>query len=422
MAAIWTEEAKLGRWLRIELAVCRAWHERGVIPAEDLAEIESKAAFSVERTREIESTTNHDVVAFLTNVAEHIGPASRWVHYGLTSSDVLDTGTALAIADSAPILLAEQAALTKVLRDRALEHWETVAVGRTHGIHAEPTTFGFKLAGFAFESRRNEHRLATAFAGASVGTLSGAVGTYAMLDPALEAEVLKDLHLEVEPAATQVIPRDRHAELLSQMAVAASGLDRLATELRHLQRTELREAEEAFTVGQKGSSAMPHKRNPITGERISGLARVLRGNAIAALENVALWHERDISHSSVERVILPDSHILLDYLIATTRKLVAGLVVYPERMATVLRSSHGLVFSQRVLLELVERGMTREVAYSTVQRNALKAWDGGVSFRDLLGQDPDVTAILPEGDLDGLFDPRHHLRLLDVVRARVEAL
>ncbi|MBI2684548.1 MAG: adenylosuccinate lyase [Actinobacteria bacterium] len=422
MAALWSDEAKLGRWLRIELAVCRAWHRRGVVPAEDLAVIERRAAFSLERTLEIERTTNHDVVAFLTNVAENIGPQSRWVHYGLTSSDVLDTGLGLAIADAGALLLAEQARLTQTLRDRALEHGDTIAVGRTHGIHAEPTTFGFKLAGFAFESRRNEERLRTAVAQASVGTLSGAVGTYAMLDPALEADVLSELGLGVEPAATQVVPRDRHAELVAQMAVAASGLDRLATELRHLQRTELREAEEAFTVGQKGSSAMPHKRNPITGERISGLARVIRGNAVAALENVALWHERDISHSSVERVILPDSHILLDYLLATTTRLVDGLVIYPERMREILESSHGLIFSQRVLLELVERGLTREVAYAIVQRNGLRAWDERRSFRELIARDPEVTALLSPDEIAACFDPAFHTRHLAGVMERVAAL
>ena len=422
MATLWTDEARLSRWLKVEIAVCRAWAARGVIPAEDLATIEAKAAFTVERSREIERTTNHDVVAFLTDVAEHVGPASRWIHYGLTSSDVLDTGLGLVLADAGKLLLAGQAKLTHTLRDRAIEHRATVTVGRTHGIHAEPTTFGFKLAGFAFESRRNEERLAAAIRGVTFGSLSGAVGTYAMLDPALEAEVLGALGLAVEPVATQVIPRDRHAELLAQLAVAASGLDRLATELRHLQRTELREAEEAFTVGQKGSSAMPHKRNPITGERISGLSRVIRSNAIAGFENVALWHERDISHSSVERVILPDSHILMDYLLHLGNRLVEGLVVYPDRMTEVLESSHGLIYSQRILLELVERGMTREAAYTLVQRSGLRAWDEGRSFKELLGKDPEIGSHLGAADLDRLFDPSFHVRHLDEVMERVAAL
>jgi adenylosuccinate lyase len=422
MAGIWTEQAKLQRWLDVEIAVCRAWARRGVVPPEDLAAIEANAAFSVERTLEIEKTTNHDVVAFLTNVAEHVGPASRWVHYGMTSSDVLDTGLALAVKQAGAILLREQAALTQTLMTRALEHADTLCVGRTHGIHAEPTTFGLKLAGFAFESRRNEERIARAFEGASVGKLSGAVGTYAMLAPDLEAEVMKELGIEAEPSATQVVARDRHAELVAALAVAASSLDRLATELRHLQRTELREAEEAFTKGQKGSSAMPHKRNPITAERISGLARVIRGHAVAALEDVALWHERDISHSSVERVILPDATILLDYLLATTRRLVEGLVVSPERMRAVLDSSHGLVFSQRVLLGLVERGLTREDAYALVQRNAMRAWDEGTDLRDLLADDPDVMAVLDPDDLGELMDPGWYVRHADEVMGRLRAL
>ncbi|MCU0306995.1 MAG: adenylosuccinate lyase [Thermoleophilia bacterium] len=422
MAGLWTEEAKLGRWLRVELAVCRAWHRRGVVPAEDLRQIEERAAFSVERTREIERTTNHDVVAFLTDVAEHVGPASRWVHYGMTSSDVLDTGLALAMRQSGEILLREQAALTETLKARALEHARTVCVGRTHGVHAEPTTFGMKLAGFAFESRRNEERLRDAVAGAAVGKLSGAVGTYATLPPDLEAEVMDELGLGAEPVSTQVVPRDRHAQLVQAMALAASGLDRLATEARHLQRTEVREAEEAFTAGQKGSSAMPHKKNPITAERISGLARVIRGNAVAALEDVALWHERDISHSSVERVILPDSFTLLDYLLVIGRRLVEGLVVRPERMAEVLAASHGLVYSQRVLLGLVEHGLTREEAYAVVQRNAMRAWETGTPLRDLLAADDQAAGRLSAADLDALFDPAWHTRHVDEVMERVRAL
>lgn len=422
MAALWTEEAKLGRWLAVELAVCRAWARRGVVPEDDLRTIEARAAFSVERTREIERTTNHDVVAFLTDVAEHVGPASRWVHYGMTSSDVLDTGLALALRDGGRALVREQAALTQALKARALEQAGQVVVGRTHGVHAEPTTFGLKLAGFAFESRRNEQRLAAAVEGAAVGKLSGAVGTYATLPPDLEAEVMAELGLQAEPVSTQVVPRDRHAALVQAMALAASGLDRLATEVRHLQRTEVREAEEAFTKGQKGSSAMPHKRNPITAERISGLARVIRGNAVAALEDVALWHERDISHSSVERVILPDSFTLLDYLQATTRRLVEGLVVHPDRMAAVLTSSGGLVYSQRVLLGLVEHGLTREEAYAVVQSNAMRSWDEGTPLRDLLAADERVRAHLAPAELDELFDPGWHTRHVDEVMDRVRAL
>jgi adenylosuccinate lyase len=422
MAALWTEEAKLARWLEVELEVCRAWGARGVVPAEDLAAIEERAAFTVERTQELERTTNHDVVAFLSDVAEHVGPASRWVHYGMTSSDVLDTGLALAVRRAGALLLAGQAALTATLRDMALRHRDTLCVGRTHGIHAEPTTFGLKLAGHALESRRNEERLADAVAGASVGKLSGAVGTYAMLEPAIEADVLEALGIAGEPIATQVVARDRHAWLVCAMAVAASSLDRLATELRHLQRTELREAEEAFTAGQKGSSAMPHKRNPITAERISGIARVVRGHAVAAMEDVALWHERDISHSSVERIILPDAFLALDYMLAKARTLVEDLVVRPERMLAVLESSHGLVYSQRVLLGLVESGLTREEAYALVQRNAMRAWDEGRPLRELLEGDPEVAGRLPAERLRALMDPSWYTRHVPELMERVSGL
>ncbi len=422
MASIWTDDAKLQRWLDVEMAVCRAWAARGVIPVEDLHEIETKAAFTVERTLEIEKTTNHDVVAFLTNVNENIGPASRWVHYGMTSSDVLDTGLALAMVQSGAILIEGQAALTQALKARALEHRDTVCVGRTHGVHAEPTTFGLRLAGFALESRRNEARLRRAHEQIAFGKLSGAVGTYAMLDPSIEAEVMGELGLNCEPIATQVIPRDRHAEVVSAMALAASSLERLAVEIRHLQRTEVREVEEAFGTGQKGSSAMPHKRNPITAERITGLARVIRANSVAGLEDVALWHERDISHSSVERVILPDSYTLLDYLLATTTRLIEELVIRPDRMKEVLDSSYGLVFSQRVLLGLVEAGLTREVAYEAVQRNAMTAWDTGQQLKDLLAEDEDVVGAIDPSRLDALFDPSHHLRHMDELMERVAAL
>jgi len=422
MAAIWTDEAKLQRWLDVELAVCRAWARRGVIPSEDLAEIEAKAAFSVERTLEIERTTNHDVVAFLTNVNENIGPASRWIHYGMTSSDVLDTGLALAMVQSGRIIVEGQRALTQALKRRALEHRDTLCVGRTHGVHAEPTTFGLRLAGFAMESKRNERRLEEAHEQIAFGKLSGAVGTYAMLEPGVEAEVMDELGLQVEPIATQVTPRDRHAEVMAALAIAASGLERLAVEVRHLQRTEMREAEEAFAKGQKGSSAMPHKRNPITAERITGLARVIRANSLPAMEDVALWHERDISHSSVERVILPDSYTLMDYLLATTAKLVDNLMIRPDRMQQVLNSSYGLVFSQRVLLGLVEEGLTREQAYAAVQRNAMTAWDTGQPLRELLAADPDVQGKIDPDRLDAMFDPSHHLRHLDEVFERVEAL
>jgi adenylosuccinate lyase len=422
MSAIWSEEAKLGRWLEVELEVCRGWSRRGVIPSEDLATIEQRADFSLERTLEIEKTTNHDVVAFLTDVAEHVGPASRFIHFGMTSSDVLDTGLGLAIGRAGELLAREQAELTATLRSKALEHQDTVVVGRTHGVHAEPTTFGLKLAGFAFESRRNEERLATAIAQSAVGTLSGAVGTYATIPPDLEAEVLKALGLSSEPAATQVVARDRHAELMTSLAVAASSIERLAVELRHLQRTEVREAEEAFGVGQKGSSAMPHKRNPITAERLTGLARIVRSNALAALENVALWHERDISHSSVERIILPDAFLALDYMLSTSSRLVANLVVRPEQMRSTLDGSHGLVFSQRVLLELVETGLTREEAYAIVQRNAMKAWEDETSLEQLLAEDDAVTSRLGPDQVAELFDAGWYTRNAQTIFERLSAL
>ena len=422
MAAIWDEEAKLGRWLEVELEVCRAWARRGVVPAEDLTAIEERAGFSLERTLEIEKTTNHDVVAFLTDVAERVGPASRFIHYGMTSSDVLDTGLGLAIARAGELLRREQAALTATLRDKALRYQDTFVVGRTHGVHAEPTTFGLKLASFAFESRRNEERLDRAVTQAAVGTLSGAVGTYATIPPDLEAEVLDALGLSSEPAATQVVARDRHAELVASLAVAASSIERLAVELRHLQRTEVREAEEAFGVGQKGSSAMPHKRNPITAERLTGLARVVRGNAVAALEDVALWHERDISHSSVERIILPDAFLALDYMLSTSRRLVENLVVRPEQMRSTLDGSHGLVFSQRVLLELVGTGLTREEAYAIVQRNAMKAWEEETSLEELLATDEAVTSRLGRDQVAELFDPGWYTRNSATIFERLGAL
>lgn len=422
MAELWTEEAKLRRWLEVELAVCRAWHRAGTIPTEDLEQIEARAGFSVERTKEIERTTNHDVVAFLTDVAERVGEPSRWIHYGMTSSDVLDTAMAVGLKRAGAVLVAQQAALTTTLRDMALEHAELACVGRTHGIHAEPMSFGFKLATHAFESRRNEERLVRGIESAATGSLSGAVGTYATLPPLIEAEVMDELGIGIEDAATQVVARDRLAELMSAIAVSGSSLDRLATELRHLQRTELREAEEAFSVGQKGSSAMPHKRNPITAERISGLARVLRSNAQAAFENVPLWHERDISHSSVERVIVPDSFTLLDYLLDKSRNLVANLVIHPERMEEVLQSSHGLVYSQRVLLALVDTGLTREEAYVLVQRNGLASWDSGRPLLELLSEDDEVTVRLSPAALAELFDPSWYTRNLDAVWERVRAL
>ena len=418
IGAVWTDEARMTAWRDVEVAAA------GALDGPSQADLQAirTATFTVEAVNERERVTDHDVAAFVDVLGSSAGDAGRWIHYGLTSSDVLDTGLALAIVRAGELLLEGQRALTATLRELALRHAGTLCVGRTHGVHAEPTTFGLKLAGHAMESRRNEERLSEAVRGASVGKLSGAVGTYAMLDPELEAEVLRELGIAGEPVATQVVARDRHAQLLAAMAVAASSLDRLATELRHLQRTELREAEEAFAAGQKGSSAMPHKRNPITAERISGLARVVRGYAVAALEDVALWHERDISHSSVERVILPDAFLALDYMLARSRALLQGLVVRPERMRAILESSRGLVYSQRVLLGLVEAGLPREAAYALVQRNAMRAWEEDRELGDLLAEDPEVTAVIAPDELESLLDPSWYTRHVPALMERVAAL
>src|SRR3954454_13883717 len=374
MARIWSERRKLEAWLEVELAVCEVLTERGVIPGPDMEALR-KASFEVEAVKERERVTDHDVAAFVDVVAASAGKAGRWLHYGLTSSDVLDTGLALQLRDAGKIVVGGAGELVGALAAQAREHLDTLCIGRTHGVHAEPTTFGLKLAGFAFEAERNRLRLAEAFDQLAVGKLSGAVGTYSALDPTVEHVVMEALGLEREPVSTQVVPRDRHAQLLSAIALAGASLERLATEIRHLQRTEVREVEEPFKEGQKGSSAMPHKRNPIVSERITGLARVLRGNAQAGLENVALWHERDISHSSVERVVLPDSTSLLDYLQNKQVVVVGGMRVYKDRMLENLELTHGAIFSQSVLSALVEAGLSRDAAYRIVQGAAQAAWD-----------------------------------------------
>jgi adenylosuccinate lyase len=422
LGTIWSEQRKLEAWLEVELAVCEVLGERGVIPAADLEQIRTRASFDLAAVKERERVTDHDVAAFVDVVAQSVGEPGRWIHYGLTSSDVLDTGLALQLREAGRELEAGAAALTDALVDRAREFRDTVCVGRTHGVHAEPTTFGLKLAGFAFESDRSARRLRTALEGVAVGQLSGAVGTYSALDPEVEAEALSRLDLRPEPLSTQVVPRDRHAELLNAVALAGASLERLALEIRHLQRTEVREAEEPFKEGQKGSSAMPHKRNPITCERIVGLARVLRGNAVAGLENVALWHERDISHSSVERVILPDSTTLLDYMQDRMRVVVEGMRVHPDRMQENLELTHGAIFSQTVLSALVEAGLERDRAYRIVQQNAQRAWDERQSFRSLLEQDPAVTERLEQAQLDELFDYARFLRHVPVVFERLDEL
>ncbi len=392
-----------------------AWAELGVVPHEAVAAVRERAVIDVPRILEIERRTHHDVLAFTESVAERVGPEARWFHYGLTSSDVVDTALALQLRDAGDLLAEELERAERAVLVRAEEHRHTPMIGRTHGVHAEPTTFGLKLLGWAVELRRQRERLGAAFDGVRHGKLSGAVGTYANAEPQVEASTLAALGLEREDVATQVIPRDRHAALLSAIAGVGSSLDRFATELRHLQRTEVREVEEPFGKGQKGSSAMPHKKNPIVAERISGLARVLRANSLVGLENVALWHERDISHSSAERVVLPDSTIALDYMLDRFTWLAEGMVVRPERMLRNLEASHGLVFSGRALLALVDGGLGRERAYEVVQRNALRAWEQELPFRDLLERDAEAAAVLDPAALDRVFDLQDYLRHVDEV-------
>ena len=417
MGAVWSEQRKLDTWLDVELAVVEALVEQGVVPEDDAAQVRERASFTVEAVKEREKVTDHDVAAFVDVVAESVGEAGRWVHHGLTSSDVLDTALGLQLAQAGLQLVAGARAYRDALVARAREHVDTLCVGRTHGIHAEPTTFGVKLAGFAFEAHRNLRRLERAVEAASVGALSGAVGTYAANGPELEADVLRRLGLGREVVSTQVVPRDRHAELLSAIALAGAGLERFGTEIRHLQRTEVREVEEPFRAGaQKGSSAMPHKRNPIVSERICGIARLLRGYAQAGLEDVALWHERDISHSSVERVALPDATILLDYAQHLAVRLAEGMIVHPERMLANLEATHGALYSQRALLALVEAGRSRDEAYRIVQENAQRAWDEGTPFRELL------ASTAPELDLDAVFDPAAFTRHAAAVVSRLDAI
>ena len=416
IGAVWTPEAKLQSWLEVELAATEAWAAEGVVPQEAADEARAKAAFTVEAVEEREKVTDHDVAAFVDVVAQSVGEHGRWIHYGLTSSDVLDTALALQLRRAGEVVLAGACAYRDALLRRALEYRDTLCVGRTHGVHAEPTTFGLRLAGFAFEADRNLDRLEEAFAQLAVGKLSGAVGTYASVPPAVEARVMEKLGLGREDVATQVVPRDRHAELLSAIAIAGAGLERFATEVRNLQKTEVREVEEPFAAGQKGSSAMPHKRNPIRTERITGLARVLRGYAQTGIENVALWHERDISHSGAERVILPDATILLDYMQDLAAKVAAGMTVNEERMRENLGLTYGALFSQRALTALVESGMTRDDAYRVVQENAQRAWDTRTEFRDLLAE------AAPDLDLDAVFDYDAYLTHVPEVFQRLEAL
>ena len=409
IGAVWTDQARMDAWLQVEVAGVEALAQQGIVPTEDARAVKDLAAFTVAAVLEREKVTDHDMAAFVDVVAQSVGEPGRWVHYGLTSSDVLDTALALQIRKAGEIILAGARAYRDALKTKALEHRDTITVGRTHGVHAEPTTFGLKLAGFAFEADRNLQRLQEAFDQAAVGALSGAVGTYASNGPEFEQLVLDLVGLQREDVSTQVVPRDRHAQLLNAIALAGAGLERFAVEMRHLQRTEVREAEEPFRAGQKGSSAMPHKRNPITSERITGIARLLRGYAVAGLEDVALWHERDISHSSVERVALPDATILLDYAQALATRVVEGLVVYPEGLKRNLDRAGELFFSEAVLLALVHRGLARQSAYTIVQRCAMGALGGEGRFRDLLARDPDVSAALSPADIDRCFDLDHAL-------------
>jgi len=413
---VWSQQRKLECWLEVELAATEAWAEEGVVPAEAAAAARANAAFTVEAVNERERVTDHDVAAFVDVVAQSVGEHGRWIHYGLTSSDVLDTALALQLRQAGEIVLASARAYRDALIERALEQRETLCVGRTHGVHAEPTTFGLRLAGFAFEADRNLARLEHAFEQLRFGKLSGAVGTYASVPPAVEARVMERLGLQREDVATQVVPRDRHAALTSGIAIAGAGLERFATEVRNLQRTEVREVEEPFGAGQKGSSAMPHKRNPIRTERITGLARVLRGYAQTGLENIALWHERDISHSGAERVILPDATIGLDYMLSLATGVAAEMTVRAERMRENLELTHGALFSQRALTALVESGLTRDDAYGVVQKNAQRAWDSGTHFRELLGE------AAPELDLDAIFDHSAYLGHVPAIFERLEAL
>jgi adenylosuccinate lyase len=420
MQRIWSDEAKLARWLDVELAALEGWHEVGIVPREAVEEIRAAATPpSPARVAEIEEQTQHDVAAFVDAVAETLGPAGRWLHYGLTSSDVLDTATALQVRDAGELVLAGLERAQEAVLRRADEHRETVMVGRTHGVHAEPITFGAKLAGWLFELDRDRTRLKRALEGMRVGKLAGAVGTYGGGDPEVERIACERLGLAPESASTQVVPRDRHAELLSALALSAASLERFATEIRHLARTEVREVQEPFRGGQKGSSAMPHKRNPVVAERICGLARIVRAAAGVGLENVALWHERDISHSSAERVVVPDAFLALDYMLDRFTWLMEGLLVDAARMRRNLDASHGLVFSQRVLLALVAAGLPRDEAYRLVQRNALRAWDEELDFRALVEADPDIAVRLEPSAIAEAFDLRDALRHVDVLFDRL---
>lgn len=418
MKRVWSDENKFDRWLQVEIAVCEAWAEHGVIPREAIPEIR-KACCDLGRMEEVLKETHHDMTAFLRSVSESIGDESRFIHLGLTSSDVIDTALALQLVEAADILAKDIAELIPILKERALEHKHTIMMGRTHGVHAEPTTFGLKLALWVEEMKRNASRLAEARRAIAVGKISGAVGTHATVPPEVEKIACTKLGLDAAPVSSQIVQRDRHAQFVTTLAIIASSLEKFATEIRGLQRTEVLEAEEPFEEGQTGSSAMPHKRNPELCERVCGLARLLRGHALTSMENIALWHERDISHSSAERVILPDSCLVLDYVLSVFIYIMKGLQIYPERMKENLELTKGLVFSQRVMLALIEKGLSREQAYKVVQRNAMKSWKERASFLGLLQSDPDVGQHLSKSELEGIFDYGYFLGHVDEIFERV---
>jgi adenylosuccinate lyase len=419
MAKIWTEERKYETWLEIELLVCEARAERGEIPAEAAKEIRAKATFDTRRVDDIEKVTKHDVIAFLTNVGESIGPLSRYLHYGLTSSDILDTSLAVLLKEASELILQDLHRLLKILKEKAFQHKDTLMIGRSHGVHAEPITFGFKMALWYDEMKRNFQRMERAKDAVSVGKISGAVGTFAHTPPSVESYVCQRLGLKPAPISTQIVQRDHHAEYFTTLAILASSVEKFSVELRHLQRTEVLEVEEFFSTGQKGSSAMPHKRNPISAENLSGLARLVRSYSLAALENIPLWHERDISHSSVERVIGPDATILIDYMLNRLAQIIEKLIVYPEHMKANLEKMGGLIYSETVLLLLTQKGLSREEAYEVVQRNAMKVWEKSGDFKTYLLQDEVIRKLLTREALDGAFDIRHQLRHMDEIFQRV---
>ncbi len=419
MGRIWELENKYSKWLQVEIAVCEAWAELGEIPRQALQKIKKKAAFDVKRIDEIEATVKHDVIAFLTSVAEHVGEEARFIHKGLTSSDILDTALSLQMKEAADIIIKDIKNLREVLKQQAFKYKDVPCIGRSHGVHAEPMTFGLKFALWYEDMGRCLERMKQAKKTVSVGKLSGAVGTFSNIPPSVEEKVLKRLGLRPEPVATQVVQRDRHAEYLQALALTAAAVEKIAVEIRHLQRTEVLEAEEPFTKGQKGSSAMPHKRNPVGCENLSGLSRVVRANALASLENIALWHERDISHSSVERVIIPDSTILVDYMLQRLKGIIGGLHVYPERMKKNMELSYGLYNSQQVMLALVDKGLSREDAYAVVQKNAMQSWRRKKPFKSLLLKDKTVRKYLNKNEIEKLFDLSYYLRNVDYIFKRV---